>query len=119
MATVEHDFEAYVRWLDGIVAPDGRAALIEHAADFAAAGIPFIFDPGQGLPMFGGEDLKTFIRQASWVIVNDYEWSLLAEAHRLPPGRRGRANRGAVAHTRSACAGVREARCQRARLPSL
>ena len=63
----------------GIVAPDGRDAMIEHARDFAAAGIPFIFDPGQGLPMFGGEDLKRFIDQASWVVVNDYEWSLLAE----------------------------------------
>jgi adenosine kinase len=63
----------------GIVAPDGRTAMIEHARDFAAAGIPFIFDPGQGLPMFGGEELKVFIEQASWVVVNDYEWSLLAE----------------------------------------
>ncbi|MCC7184535.1 MAG: carbohydrate kinase family protein [Rhodocyclaceae bacterium] len=63
----------------GIVAPDGRDAMLEHARDFAAAGIPFIFDPGQGLPMFGGEELKRFIDQASWVVVNDYEWSLLAE----------------------------------------
>ncbi len=50
----------------GIVAPDGRDGMIEHAAQFAAAGIPFIFDPGQGLPMFGGEDLRNFIDQASW-----------------------------------------------------
>ena len=63
----------------GIVAPDGRDAMLEHARDFAAAGIPFIFDPGQGLPMFGGEDLKRFIYQASWVVVNDYEWNLLSE----------------------------------------
>jgi adenosine kinase len=63
----------------GIVAPDGRDGMVQHAAQFAAAGIPFIFDPGQGLPMFGGEDLKTFIDQASWVAVNDYEWNLLAE----------------------------------------
>jgi adenosine kinase len=63
----------------GIVAPDGRDGMIQHAAQFAAAGVPFIFDPGQGLPMFGGEDLKTFIEQASWVTVNDYEWSLMAE----------------------------------------
>ena len=63
----------------GIVAPDGRDGMVQHAAQFAAAGIPFIFDPGQGLPMFGGEDLKTFIDQASWVAVNDYEWSLLTE----------------------------------------
>ena len=63
----------------GIVAPDGRDGMIEHAQQFAAAGIPFIFDPGQGLPMFGGEDLRTFIEQASWVTVNEYEWSLMAE----------------------------------------
>jgi adenosine kinase len=63
----------------GIVAPDGRQAMIEHAAQFAAAKIPFIFDPGQGLPMFGAEDLKTFIRQARWVAVNDYEWGLLQQ----------------------------------------
>jgi adenosine kinase len=63
----------------GIVAPDGRDGMVQHAAQFARAGIPFIFDPGQGLPMFGGEDLKTFIDQAAWVTVNDYEWSLLTE----------------------------------------
>jgi adenosine kinase len=63
----------------GIVAPDGRDGMVQHAAQFAAAGIPFMFDPGQGLPMFGGEDLKSFIEQASWVAVNDYEWSLMAE----------------------------------------
>ena len=63
----------------GIVAPDGRQAMIEHAAQFAAAKIPFIFDPGQGLPMFGTEELKTFIAQARWVAVNDYEWGLLQQ----------------------------------------
>src|SRR5580693_3499127 len=63
----------------GIVAPDGRQAMIEHAAQFAAASIPFIFDPGQGLPMFGAEELKTFIAQARWVAVNDYEWGLLQQ----------------------------------------
>lgn len=63
----------------GIVAPDGRQAMIEHAAQFEAAGIPFIFDPGQGLPMFGGDELKTFIRQARWVAVNDYEWGMLQQ----------------------------------------
>jgi adenosine kinase len=61
----------------GIVAPDGRQAMIEHAAQFEAASIPFIFDPGQGMPMFGGDELKTFIRQARWVAVNDYEWGML------------------------------------------
>jgi adenosine kinase len=63
----------------GIVSPDGRQAMIEHAAQFAAASIPFIFDPGQGLPMFGAEELKTFITQARWVAVNDYEWGMLQQ----------------------------------------
>lgn len=63
----------------GIIAPDGRDAMIEHAAQFAAAGIPFVFDPGQGLPMFGGEELARFIGQADWVTVNDYEGRMLCE----------------------------------------
>jgi adenosine kinase len=63
----------------GIVAPDGRQAMIEHAAQFKAARIPFIFDPGQGLPMFGAEDLALFIDQATWVAVNDYEWQMLRQ----------------------------------------
>jgi adenosine kinase len=63
----------------GIVSPDGRQAMIEHAAQFAAAKIPFIFDPGQGLPMFGAAELKTFIAQARWVAVNDYEWEMLQQ----------------------------------------
>ena len=63
----------------GIVAPDGRQAMIEHAAQFAAAGIPFIFDPGQGLPMFDAAELRTFIAQATWVAVNDYEWGMLRQ----------------------------------------
>jgi adenosine kinase len=63
----------------GIIAPDGRQAMIEHAAQFEAASIPFMFDPGQGMPMFDGEELKTFIRQARWVAVNDYEWGMLEQ----------------------------------------
>jgi len=63
----------------GIVAPDGRQAMIDHAAQFEAASIPFIFDPGQGMPMFGAEELKTFVRQARWVTLNDYEWGLLQQ----------------------------------------
>jgi len=66
----------------GIVAPDGREGMLEHAAQFAAAGIPFIFDPGQGLPMFGAEELQGFLRQARWVTVNDYEWQLLQQKSR-------------------------------------
>jgi adenosine kinase len=63
----------------GIVAPDGRDGMLAHAEQFAAAGLPFLFDPGQGLPMFGGEDLRAFIERAAWVAVNDYEASLLSE----------------------------------------
>jgi adenosine kinase len=63
----------------GIVAPDGRQGMLEHAAQFAAAGIPFMFDPGQGLPMFSGEELRAFVDRAAWVAVNDYEGSLLTE----------------------------------------
>jgi adenosine kinase len=63
----------------GIVAPDGRQGMLEHAAQFAAAGIPFIFDPGQGLPMFDGEELKRFVAQATWLAVNDYEAQMLCD----------------------------------------
>ncbi len=63
----------------GIVAPDGRDAMISHAAQLSAAGIPFVFDPGQGLPMFNGDELRRFIEQASWVAVNDYEAKMLSE----------------------------------------
>lgn len=63
----------------GIVSPDGRQGMIDHAAQFAEAGIPFIFDPGQGMPMFDGNDLTQFVEQASWVAVNDYESALLSE----------------------------------------
>jgi len=63
----------------GIVAPDGREGMIAHAAQFAAARIPFIFDPGQGLPMFGREELERFVEQAAWVAVNEYEWQMMQE----------------------------------------
>ena len=63
----------------GIVAPDGRQAMIEHAAQFKACRIPFIFDPGQGLPMFGAAELAVFIDQATWVAVNDYEWEVMQQ----------------------------------------
>jgi adenosine kinase len=62
-----------------IVAPDGRDAMIQHAEQLAAAKIPFIFDPGQGLPMFDGNDLKRFVSQATWVAVNDYEAKMLCD----------------------------------------
>jgi adenosine kinase len=63
----------------GIVAPDGRDGMIQHANEFAEAGIPFIFDPGQGLPMFDAKDLKRFVEQATWVAVNDYEWQMIQQ----------------------------------------
>jgi len=63
----------------GSVAPDGRDGMIQHAEQFAAAKIPFIFDPGQGLPMFGKEDLERFVSQATWVAVNEYEWQMLQQ----------------------------------------
>ncbi len=63
----------------GIVAPDGREAMLQHARQFHEAGIPFVFDPGQGLPMFNGEELKAFIAQADWIAVNDYEAKVLCD----------------------------------------
>lgn len=63
----------------GMVSPDGRTGMVEHAAQFAQAGIPFIFDPGQGLPMFDGNDLRQFVEECAWVTVNDYEWQLLKD----------------------------------------
>ncbi|MDZ5461189.1 carbohydrate kinase family protein [Azohydromonas lata] len=63
----------------GIVAPDGRDAMLRHAAQLQERGIPFVFDPGQGLPMFDGEALRGFIAQATWVAVNDYEARMLCE----------------------------------------
>jgi adenosine kinase len=63
----------------GIVAPDGRDAMLEHAEQFAHAGIPFVFDPGQGLPMFDGPALARFVEQADWIAVNDYEGQMLCE----------------------------------------
>jgi adenosine kinase len=63
----------------GIVAPDGRAGMVQHAREFYEEGIPFMFDPGQGLPMFGGEELLDFIHKADYVAVNDYEGQLLQE----------------------------------------
>lgn len=63
----------------GIVAPDGREGMFQHAREFAEAGVPFIFDPGQGLPMFSGEELMDFISMADYVAVNDYEARLLQD----------------------------------------
>jgi adenosine kinase len=63
----------------GIVSPDGRAGMLQHAREFHAAGIPFVFDPGQGMPMFSGDELLNFVEQADYVTVNDYEAKLLQD----------------------------------------
>jgi adenosine kinase len=63
----------------GIVSPDGRDGMLQHAREFADAGIPFVFDPGQGLPMFGGDELMQFLKIADYCTVNDYEAKLLTE----------------------------------------
>ena len=68
----------------GIVAPDGKAGMQSHAADFAARGIPFLFDPGQGLPLFSHDELNALIEQASYVAVNEYEGKMLSERTSLP-----------------------------------
>jgi len=62
-----------------IISPDGRDAMLQHAEQCHAAHIPFVFDPGQGLPMFDGAELARFIEQSTWVTVNDYEGKLLTE----------------------------------------
>ena len=63
----------------GIISPDGRDAMLQHAEQFKVAGIPFVFDPGQGLPMFDGKDLLHFVELATWVTVNDYEAKMLSD----------------------------------------
>ncbi len=63
----------------GIVSPDGKEGMQQHAEQFAELGIPFIFDPGQGMPMFNGAELLTFIDQANYVTLNDYESELMQE----------------------------------------
>ncbi|MGA9666040.1 MAG: carbohydrate kinase family protein [Gallionella sp.] len=63
----------------GIVAPDGREGMLQHAVEFADLGIPWVFDPGQGMPMFSGAELLTFIGQATYVTVNDYEARMLQD----------------------------------------
>ncbi len=63
----------------GIVAPDGREAMLAHAEQLHAAGVPFIFDPGQQLPMFDGAALRRLVEQATWIALNDYEARMLCE----------------------------------------
>jgi adenosine kinase len=63
----------------GVLSPDSRDGMLQHAGQFAEAGIPFLFDPSQALPMFDGADLEHFIELATWLAVNDYEWELISE----------------------------------------
>lgn len=63
----------------GIIAPDGRDGMLQHAREFHEAGVPFVFDPGQGLPMYNGEELLDFIDKADYIAVNDYEGQLLQD----------------------------------------
>jgi adenosine kinase len=103
----------------GIIAPDGRDGMIAHAEQMQAAGIPFIFDPGQGMPMFDGDDLTRFIDAATWVTVNDYESELMSERTGLAPEAIAerveacivtRGAEGSRIHTRGTCIDVPAAR---------
>lgn len=80
----------------GIISPDGRDAMLQHAEQFQAAGIPFVFDPGQGLPMFDGRELAGFIEKATWVTVNDYEGRMLCERTGWSPAEVSRRVQGLV-----------------------
>lgn len=105
----------------GIVAPDNRAAMLQHAAEFKHMGVPFIFDPGQALPLFNGEEFREFIESATYVSVNDYESQLLSErtgwspeeiAQRVSAYIVTRGPQGSYWYTRD---GVLEIPCARAR----
>lgn len=80
--------ETHISEADGIslaiVAPDGRDAMVQHAQQLKDAGIPFIFDPGQGLPMFNGDELMQFAEQATYIALNDYEAQLFMDRTGLP-----------------------------------
>lgn len=79
-----------------IIAPDGREAMLEHATQLVAADIPFVFDPGQGLPMFNGAELARFVEQASWVTVNDYEGKMLCDRTGWTPAEISHKVRGLI-----------------------
>ena len=63
----------------GSISPDGKEAMLEHSEQFAAANIPHLFDPGQGLPMFNGDELFAMIKNATWLTLNSYEWAMLKD----------------------------------------
>ena len=94
----------------GIVAPDGREAMLQHVREFAERGVPFIFDPGQAMPLFSGEEFRSMIGKSTYVIVNDYEsqllqtrtgWSAREIAARVGAYIVTHGPRGSVIHVRS------------------
>jgi adenosine kinase len=96
----------------GMVSPDGRQGMLDHAEQFAAAGIPFIFDPGQGMPLFNGEELSRFADLASYLAFNDYEAQLMQErtgqsAERLARKAKAvivtRGSQGSLIYTQDQC----------------
>ncbi len=106
----------------GIVAPDGRDAMLQHAREFSERGIPFIFDPGQAMPLFNGEEFRAFIEQATWVTVNDYECQLLKErtgwteaqiAERVEGYIVTRGAEGSMVHARGGCVQVPAAKAEK------
>jgi adenosine kinase len=79
-----------------IIAPDGRDGMLQHAQQCVDLNVPFIFDPGQGLPMFDGDELAAFIDKATWVTVNDYEGKMLCERTGLSSADISRRTQGLV-----------------------
>ena len=71
----------------GVIAPDSREGMLQHAEQFKAADIPFIFDPGQAMPLFAGDDFRRFISIADWLAVERLRMGTAAGTHRLdaPP----------------------------------
>jgi adenosine kinase len=102
----------------GIVAPDGREGMLQHAREFPEAGIPFMFDPGQGLPMFTGEELLDFVHKADYVAVNDYEGQLLYERTGHPLEALAKSVKGLIV-TRGAEGSVIYADGQQVEVPSV
>ena len=102
----------------GIVAPDGREGMLQHAREFQEAGIPFMFDPGQGLPMFTGEELLDFVHKADYVAVNDYEGQLLYERTGRSLEALAKSVKGLIV-TRGAEGSVIYANGQRVEVPSV
>lgn len=111
----------------GIVSPDGKEGMIQHAEQFRDLDIPFVFDPGQGMPMFDGEELTAFVEMATWVTLNDYEAKLMQERTGLSMEQLAqkvdalivtRGAKGSVIFTRGTCLDVPAARPNKALDPT-